>query len=257
MLRWRYLKMSFIWWFGLIWAAVGTPFFIIGVCTYKSEFHFRAHSVSATATVVEKGHDTNSKGDSHYWMRYVYHDPAGAEQVGLADLSWKAWRKYNDGDALQITYLSENPARSRVNDEDAGPWWVAPLIFSALGLAFGGVGWFLVIRAIVKTGQEVRLLRFGVPALGRVKSVEINMQVKINNRNPYYLMYEFKDDSGTMREGRSNDLPLRLQDDWQAGDAILVLYDQFDPSQHEVDIFNQRPDDLAMLKSRMPAARSA
>ena len=79
--------------------------------------------------------------------------------------------------------------------------------------------------------------------------------MKLDWRNPDVEVFvDVKDDSGTIREGRSSDLPLRLQDRWQVGDSILVLYDQFDPAQNEVDLFDQRRDDLAMLKARSPAA---
>lgn len=249
-MRWRYLKMSFAWWFGLIWACVGTVFAISGVIMFFAQRDFENRAVNANATIVERGHGTTSKGDSHYWMRYLYRDPDGKEHVDRADVNWSVWRKYSDGDSLPIRYLPENPARNRLNDADAESWWVLPLIFGLVGSTFGGVGWILVGRSFIVSGRRAALMRSGMGALGTVRAVEMNMQVKINNRHPYYLSYEFADETGVKHEGRSPNLPRKLNDRWQPGDPVLIVYDPMDASRHEADIFEMRGDELQMLKRR-------
>ena len=248
MMRWRYLRSAFSWWFGLIWAAVGTPFFFIGIWAYQDARHFNAMAVAATATVVEKGHDTNSKGDSHYWMRYSYHDAAGAEHVGVADVKWEVWRRYADGNPVAIRYASDKPDDNKLNAAEAGPWWVLPLAFGGAGLVFGGTGWFLVWRAIIKAGERVALLRHGVSALASVTGVELNLSVTVNGRHPRYLAYEFYDDAQAKHQGRSSDLPRRMEDRWKAGDPILVVFDRNNPEKSEADIFGVREQQAAGLR---------
>ncbi len=247
MLRWRYLKASFTWWFGLIWAGVGTPFFFIGIWAFQDNRHFTATAEAATATVVEKGHDTSSKGDSRYWLRYTYQDSAGAEHVGVADVKWAVWRKYEDGNSVAVRYAGDRPDKSRLNTAESGPEWLLPLVFGGAGLLFGGVGWFLVVRAIGKAGERVALLRQGVSALGWVTGIEANLSVTVNGRHPRYLAYEFLDDAQAKHAGRSSDLPRRMEDRWKAGDPIMVVFDQKDPEKNEADIFGVREQQVAGL----------
>src|SRR5262245_13693866 len=250
MLRWRYLKSSFALWFGLIWAGVGTPFFFIALFTFLDQRHFNSHAINTTATIVEKGHSTSNKGDSKYWMRYLYHDTAGNEHADVADVKWESWRKYSDGDELAISYLNDNPGRSHVNATDGEPVWILPLAFGGAGSLVGSVGWFLVVSSFLRAGRRARLIRTGTPVLGTVTGIDVNANVRINGRNPLYLKYEFKDDSSMNREGRSPDLPRRMESRWAPGDHILVLCDPFDSSRFEVDLFDQRPQDLDMLRAR-------
>jgi len=249
-MRWRYLKSSFLWWFGLIWAGVGTPFFFVGLGVLQDSRHFNATAVAATATVVEKGHSTTSKGDSRYWLRYVYRDPAKAEHVATADVSWTVWRRYQDGASLAIRYAPDRPGKSSLNIAEADPWWLLPVIFTGLGTVFGGVGWLLVWRAFAQAGKRIQLLRHGASAMGTVTGLVINTSVTINGRHPRYVTYEFPDDAQVKHQGRSPDLPLRLENRWRTGDPLLVVFDRRDPSRNEADVFD-------LLEKELPGLRAA
>ena len=129
----------------------------------------------------------------------MYHDAAGVEHVSSADVKWEYWRNFNDGDSVPIQYLADHPARNRLADDQAGSQWILQLVFGAFGLGFGGVGWFLVIRAFIRSGQRARLVHIGVGALGTVTGIEVHANVRINGRNPQYLTYQFTDAGGTWR----------------------------------------------------------
>jgi hypothetical protein len=250
MIRWRYLKSYFTFWFGLIWAGCGTAFIIVAIATYASHRQLSLHGVATSATVVEKGHDTDKDGDSQYWIRYLFHDAAGVEHVEVAKVKWAASRKYDIGAALPIRYLPDRPTRSSIDDPDAEQGWVLPLIFGIFGAVFGGIGWVLLMRAIVRSGSQASLMRHGVGVLGAVTAVEVNYNVRINRRHPCFLRYEFVDDLGQKQEGCSINLPFRLERRWNPGDNILVVHDRLDPSRHDADIFDVRADELHMLQQR-------
>jgi hypothetical protein len=249
--RWRYLRGTFTWWFGLIWAAVGTPFAVIAAVIALHEARYADEAVPVQATVVEKGHDTDLERSSTYWLRYRYLDAAGAEHVGRENVSWEVWRRYRDGDVLAAEYLRGDPASSRLAEGGASRW-LLPLIFGAAGLVFGGTGWFLVARASRRAGRYARLMGEGSPALGKVLAVEVQQSVRINGRHPSYLVYEFTDDLGQKRHGESSYLPRELEERWQPGGAVLVLYDPNDPTRFDVDLFDARPDALEDLLRRQP-----
>lgn len=251
-LRMRYLKSSFWWWFGLIWAVVGTIFIIVAAFIWLAEQEFANGGVSTTGTILEKGYDEtidDDDDDVSYWLSYRY-DAGEQEYVGERDVSLDTWNRYREGDAVTIEYLRDDPGRSRVADDGVVTRWLLPLIFGVVGVLLGGIGWFLVVRSFRTVGRRIRALQEGAPALGRVIALLEETSVKVNKRHPFYLTYEFTDDSCEHREGNSPLLPRALESRWHADDPILVLYERDDPSRHEVDLFEVRGDDLADLLSR-------
>jgi hypothetical protein len=238
MMRWRYLRSSSTWWMGVSVAAVGTLFFFIGVFTWQSSRHFNATAVSTTATVVEKGYSSDSRDRNSYWIRYVYRDEAGTEHRSAAGVTWSVWGRYQNGGPLQIRYAPDRPDKSKLNAGDTPPWWTAPLVWCTAGILFGGAGGLLARRTFIISGQRVELLRHGRSVMAAVTAVETNAGVTINNRHPRYLKYEFVDEAGTKHQGRSVDLPQRMENRWQTGDPILVMYDPRDPSKHDADVFD-------------------
>lgn len=250
MLRWRYLKMTFWFWFGLIWAGVGTAFVIFSIVFFLDARRDETASVEVSGTVVEKGHDTDKNGNSHYWMRYVFHDDAGTEHVERARVGWENWRRYSDGDPIAVAYVRGSPDRSRMVEIESNDAWVLIPAFAAGGLLFGGIGWVLVIRSFIRSGERARLIQQGIGSLGTVTAVEVNTNVRINGRHPVFLRYAFTDDAGGTHEGRSLDLPRHVQRRWSVGDEILVAHDPIDPTRHDADVFEIRADELEMLKRR-------
>lgn len=254
-LRWRYLKSSFLWWFGLIWALVGTIFVIVAALLWLGEQQFSQGGVSTTGTILEKGYETieevgdRDDDDISYWLSYSYEDADEQEYVGQHDVSLDTWNRYREGDAVPIEYLRDNPGESRVADDGVAARWLLPTIFGGVGILFGGIGGFLVIRTWRTVGRRIRALRDGVPTQGRVIGVLKKTSVKVNGRHPSYLTYEFTDYSGQRREGESPLLPRALESHWHTDDPILVLYDRDDPSQHEVDLFEVRSDNLGSTSS--------
>jgi len=86
-LRWRYLKSSFWWWFGLIWAAVGAIFVIVAVLLWLGEQQFSQGGVSTTGTILEKGYERieevgDRDDDVSYWLSYRYLDVDEQEYMG-------------------------------------------------------------------------------------------------------------------------------------------------------------------------------
>jgi hypothetical protein len=167
--RWRYLRTSFWWWFGLIWSFVGTTFAIVG---------------------------------------------AAALARGGAD-----WADSGSG---------------------SSSWWTLPLVFACIGLVLGGIGLALVLRTLGACQRHLALLSEGLAAIGAVTAVEENLRVRINNRHPRFLRYQFTDAAGQTHGGRSPYLPRKLEDRFTPGDSLVVLYDPSDPTRNTVDLFGER-----------------
>jgi hypothetical protein len=234
--RWIYLKGSFAFWFGAIWAAVGLPFAGVGLYEAAAARELGRDAVRAQAAVVEKGHDQAKDGSSRYWLRYVWRDRDDSERVGLRDVGWEKWRSVEDGQAIEVRYLPDDPARHVVEGEQ-GPWAKAA-IFGVLGVVFGGVGCGLVIHAWRRAGARVNVILTGFAVEGQVTALEQNMNVKINHRHPWFLRVEYRDSHGASHATRSPDLPRRLESRWKPGDPIRVVYDVHAPDRAEIDVFD-------------------
>ena len=236
----NYIRGSFFFWFGLLFAVVGTPFLVIAVYQLGIERQILREGVFANATLVEKGHSSSRNSSSNYWLKYVFNDPHGVEHIRQAQVKWEQWRRFKDGDTLAIRYLPENPERNRLGGEIDDAWWLLPSMFGLLGVIFGGLGWTFVVVAIRKIIGRLALLREGSIADADITSFEFDRSISINGRNPPFFRYRYIVD-GKKHSGRSPDLPFRMMGRWNRGDKITVVYDPRDPARSEADIYDQRP----------------
>jgi hypothetical protein len=237
---WNYLKASFFFWFGLIFAAVGTPFLLASIYELNVERDIAEHGIRTEATLVEKGHTTSRRGDSNYWLTYVFQDQQGREQIRRAQVHWEQWRSFQDGDKMTVRYVPDSPQRNRLSDPMIDePWWVLPFVFSILGIVFGGFGWTFIVILLRKVRRELHLLRTGTITVGEITGFDTDPQVTINGRHPCYLKYRYEV-AGHRYHGQSPDLPLRIEGKWNNGDKITVIYDPRSPEQSEPDIFDVR-----------------
>ena len=108
----NYIRGSFFFWFGLLFAIVGTPFLVIAVYQLKIEREVLTDGVFANATLVEKGHSSSRSSSSNYWLRYVFNDPHGAEHIRQTNVKWEDWRRFKDGDTRHSLYAGKIPDRN-------------------------------------------------------------------------------------------------------------------------------------------------
>ena len=236
---WRYIRGSFFLWFGLIFAVVGTPFFVIAVYQLGVERDIANNGVGAVATLVEKGHSTSHSSSSNYWLKYVFNDERGVEHIRQAKVRWEDWRRFRDGDTLTIRYVPDNPERNRLARGLDNAWWILPLIFGTLGVVFGGLGWTFIIVSLRKVLARINLLRTGSVTEGKIIAFHTDPAITINGRHPAFFEYRYEAEGKTLK-GRSPDLSPRLTERWNQGDAIPVVYDARNPSRSEPDIYDVR-----------------
>jgi len=236
----RYLISTFSFLFGAIWALVGTIFVVVGAVWFYNDYRIHKHGIPAEAVVVEKMHTTGKNNSSNYSIKYVFHDKSGTEQIRTESVSWETWRSYEDGDKLRVTYLADKPDKSLLSAEVHKHWWVGGAAFAAFGSMFAGVGWFLVIRAVFKTAGRLRLLRTGMPVYGEITGILQDYNTRINGRHPFYLTYQCVGPDGRTYEGRSVNIPRKLEQRLQQGGRIKVVFEQGNYDNHEVDLFDLR-----------------
>lgn len=238
--RWKYLKSSFAALFGGIWALVGTLFLLAGGVPLVVSYASDPAAALLAGRVLEKGQDADSAGKVRHWLRFTWNDDSGAERSSMTEMTAGAWARFAAGDALALQAPSGTAASPAI--VEASPGRGTMLLFAGSGLLVGGIGWGLVVSALRKAGRRARLLSSGKLARGTVSGVEVATNVRINRRHPSFLLFEFRDDAGGRRTGRSPFLPRGLEERWQAGASIRVAYDPLDPELCEADIFEVRAD---------------
>lgn len=246
MLLLRYLKTSFWFLFGAIWALVGTPFLVAGVAWGLAQQRLQERGVRTDARVVEKYTRRDSDGDLHYLLRLSYTDRGSGRHDLEEGVSPGAFESVGEGSDVLVVYDPENPSRASLAGEHADSRWVGPLVFAGLGAAFAGVGWALVLREIRRSLSRIRLLRQGMAVRGQVMELRQDLSVRVNRRHPAYLIYAFPGPDARRREGRSPLLSRRDEERFVPGSPIAVIYDPLNPDRHEADIFGARSAELGL-----------
>jgi hypothetical protein len=231
-MRWIYVKSSFLFWFGCLWAAIGLALCAAGSVQWLGS----GREAVVEAEILEKGRDTDGAGAVRTWLRYVWVDGRG-QHVGLMPVDEALWRMVEQGDAVAIERSADGTARVRASGE--GP--LASLLFCALGLAIVGAG--AALSAIIwrRAGRRARVVAIGIAARGVIDAVDRNWRVRINGRSPEFFTFRYKDELGRDHGGRSPDLPRSLEGRWRSGESIRVLYDPLDPDSCEADVYGLRP----------------
>lgn len=263
-LYWRYLNTP-AWWFGLVFGTVGCLVLAVPYWSAtnadEEDRQFAANGVRATAKITFKNQGTQPVGAPgrtpvpFFSVVYLYQDSTGQNHTGSANVTAETWSRHTIGDSISIEYVGDSPDKSRLLAPHTSETPVASVRWWGLGPALICVGLILVLAALLRAWRRTRVIRHGVPALGRVVGtqaavswlVQILQMQRANKTLSYYLRYTFTDQSGSAREGLTPELPTDMETRWQPGDPILVLYDPNNVLHHEVDLFGARQQELAAL----------
>ena len=255
-LRWLYIRGT-LWWMGLAFTAIGMTILLVLFLLWQYEQGFDANAVEAVAKVTGKARTVmgGKKGNTPrtvHVLDYTFQDGAAQQYSGNAEVSADTWGRAKTGDALTIEYDRTNPASNRragsVSTMDPMGFGVV----GGIGLLLATVGHVSVACVMFRSRQRVRLIQTGVPALGVVNGVAENDSA-LKVAGTYRVAYQFTDESGATWQGRGPPQQYALAYRWNAGDAILVLYDPRKPSRNEADLFETRSDERADLQDQMEA----
>jgi hypothetical protein len=198
---------------------------------------FLSEGARAEARITAKDRRSR-RGGRVYSFRYAFDDGAGARFDGRGPVPEAAWKAAKVGDRVTLVYPAHDPRRGRllaeVEDDlrSLRSWfWIG-----AGGTALAA---FLLLGTVRAARRRVELVETGRVTLGRVTEVVMEKTPK-GQSVPNHLRFEFLDDMGTLRQGRSPRLPAGLRARWKKDDGITVTYDPSDRSRCEADVFDLR-----------------
>jgi hypothetical protein len=219
--------------------------------------------VRTSARVIDKGKVFNpqpptpkAKGPPQpvdpfaYWLKYTYQDQSGQAHTSQVFLASAAWNQHETGSTVTVEYVEARPEESRLDIGGHSSPWLGVMITLGIGLLLLGLSLLATVSAWRDVAPRIRLIRNGIPAVGRVTHVVAKdppMVVKGQQpRMNYVLQFRFSTPDGQEFAGESVPLSDR-QLRWQPGEPILILYHPANPSVHEPDLFGTRADDLRLM----------
>ncbi len=215
--------------FGGIWLLVGVPFAIVGVFVYRTERAFERDGQVARGIVLAKeinrSRSNNGSTSTSYSVRYRFTPRGGRPIEGTSTVDSDVWDGLVEREPVQVAYLPSDPSNNRVSGESK---MLVAWIFGGLGSLFtiaGGVIFGFGVRGSVR---HRRLRETGMTAEATITRIQTT-NVKINRRRQARIVYEFRDDRGRMRRGRSSHMPIDDAMAWKAGDRITIRYDRDRP----------------------------
>lgn len=119
---------------GIITAAAVTLF---------TDVNLRAHGVTTDAAVLNVSATHSRKGGTSYTDRIEFSTPDGARH----DASISGSGSERAGGTVAVVYDPSDPGTVQPRSSLTGVWWLPPVVFIAVALIFGFVGWRMWRRA--------------------------------------------------------------------------------------------------------------
>lgn len=133
---------------------IGLWMIAVGTAIVLTEQPFAEHGVTVTGTVVELG-STPRSNTSSYSVTYEFDAPELGARVRASDsVEQSDWQALRPGGPIAVTYLPEDPLKSRVRIRDLA----TPLLLAAMGAVFVAVGLILgifVYRPVARIREAI------------------------------------------------------------------------------------------------------
>lgn len=222
-------------WFGGIWFAIGTPFLIIGL--YVGFQHttiskrLDTEGKTTEGMVLTKARKTSSSGSGRsggstptYEVIFRFTTPAGFV-TGKAEVAAETWDTLIEREPIRILYLPDAPEHYRVEGQTSG-WWL-PGVMTVMGLLFGGLGGFILLRAHSRLRIRQDVQREGLTTTATVSEV-CEANIRINGVRQWVVRYDYRDERGNVHEGQEDVSPEEALR-WKEGDRVTIRYDRRRP----------------------------
>lgn len=215
--------------FGGIWLLVGVPFLVAGLLVLRSDRNFARDARVTRGTVlskdIERSRGNNGSTSTRYVVRYRFTAPDGRVLEGRAGVDRDRWDALVEREPIEIAYDPADPASHRPAGASNT---ILGAIFAALGGLFSIAGGAIFAAGVRGARRAARVRENGMTAEAIVTRVRAT-NVSINKRKQARVEYEFRDERGEARTGKSGYLPVSEAARWTPGDRITIKYDRERP----------------------------
>ena len=229
-------RSKFFLFFGLPWIFFGLIFIPLAIQEFNTNQKFNAESRKANAILISKRQETRwnsseKRNDIYYYLKYKFKPTNAAEITNEVSTFEDEWNKYQEGGAIEIEYLPQDPSSNRVagSGDNVGAYLMAGFgsIMLLIGSLFSGID-------IKKRLVERSIRKNGIETTGTVTSVRTG-SLKVNNVSQMIVSYTFKDRIGRSYSGQTGHIKPRYTKGITNGSMCKVYYDKDDPSKNLLD----------------------
>jgi hypothetical protein len=228
----KHLPSSFAW-MAAFFAALGTLFFVIGAHTLYRNWQFSGKVERVIGVMTDK-HITVTHGkhgsSTHYHVSYRYRDANETQFLTSITVTSSTYYSLGVPGSVPVKFLPDHHAVNRIDlpaeDRD---YEIQGTMFTLLGGAFGGFGWYSFIGLERLIFYRRWLRKNGVRCAGFVQRLEAS-SYSVNHRNVRYIVYSYTDPTGQKHQDSTEGLSAKQDAVWSDGDPIEVFCDPRDSS---------------------------
>jgi hypothetical protein len=223
---WPRARQSAEFWLGATFLVVSTPFVIMSLVQIVEEARFARSGISTDGMILAKAikGSGRSQRSRTYEATYRVTVPEGAFENRVR-LSYDAWLRLKERQSIEVMYLPERPATSRLRISRE---WTGAAVLALVAGVFFPVGATLLRRSIRRARLAWGLEHRGAAAKGVIVGIS-DRRLEINEVRQFRLTYEY-DDFQARRHTATHDLPEDEAQLWNVGDAGAVRYDPGRPA---------------------------
>jgi hypothetical protein len=212
-------------------AAMGTLFFVIGAHTLYRNWQFSGNvervvgAMTGRNITVSHGRHGSS---TTYHVSFRYRDAQETQFIASTTVTSSTYYNLGVPGSVPVKFLPQFHAINRIDlpAEDRS-YETQGGLFTLLGGAFGGFGWYSFIGLERLIFYRRWLRKNGIRCAGHIDRIETT-SVSVNKRNVRYIVYSYADPSGQKHQDSTEGLSATQDDTWSDGEPIEVFCDPRD-----------------------------
>ncbi|NOZ10186.1 MAG: DUF3592 domain-containing protein [Gammaproteobacteria bacterium] len=171
-----------------IFSIIGLGMLVGAYYLYQNTQSFLESAVATNGTVVKLVRSKSN--NSTTYAPVVQFKTEKGELVEVTSSTSSNPPGYSRGENVEIFYLPSSPQRAKINGFFS--LWGAALIVGILGGVFFSVGGGIALAVFLSNRKNEYLRKQGIPISAKFLSVEINRNVRVNNRSPFRVLAQWQ-----------------------------------------------------------------
>jgi len=214
-------------------------FSFIGICLlagaffiYQNTSDFISHALTADGTVIE--YDKYKSDGTTMYSPVVRFTTAEGIAIEFRSSVGTSSPPYSIGDTVGVLYLPANPEKANINSISG--LWTGAIILSILGSIFFLIGFVIIFIGFFKQNKAKRLKEQGQKIKAKFQSVERNLALSVNGKNPYQILSQWQNPkTKKLHIFKSDDIWFDPSD-FITENEITVFIERDNPNKYHVDI---------------------
>lgn len=213
-------------------------FTLVGLClllgayyTFDKTQSFLGDSMTAQGTVISL--EVSESSDSTTYKPRVEFTTADGELVEFTSSFGSKPPSHSKGDIVTVFYKQSAPEQAKINSFFS--LWGGALIMTILGLVFFGVGFSIVLLAVLKRRKIEWLKTNGIKITAQFQTVQLNRGLKINHRYPYQVVAQWQNPTTSKMHIFTSENIWFDPTGYINSDEVTVLIERGNPKKYNVD----------------------